>query len=42
MLLVWLPFDVAAKDSASTAETKFVDVDGVKLGCREVGRAIRS
>jgi len=37
LLLVWLPFDVAAKDSASTAETKFVEVDGVKLGYREVG-----
>lgn len=37
LMLVWLPFDVAAKDTASTAETKFVEVGGVKLGYREVG-----
>ena len=37
ILFVWLPFDVSAKDSASTVETKFVDVGGVKLGYREVG-----
>jgi pimeloyl-ACP methyl ester carboxylesterase len=37
ILLVWLPFEALAKDSASTAETKFVDVGGVKLGYREVG-----
>jgi alpha-beta hydrolase superfamily lysophospholipase len=37
ILLIWLPFDVSAKDSASTAETKFVEVGGVKLGYREVG-----
>lgn len=37
MILVWLPFQVLAKDSATTAETKFVDVGGVKLAYREVG-----
>jgi len=37
ILLVWLPFDVAAKDTAMTAQTKFVEVGGVKLGYREVG-----
>lgn len=37
LLLVWLPLDAVAKDSALTAETQFVEVDGVRLGYREVG-----
>lgn len=37
MLLVWLPLDVLAGATASTAETKFVEVGGIKLGYREVG-----
>lgn len=37
LLLVWLPLDLAAKDTALSAETKFVQVGGVKLGYREVG-----
>lgn len=37
MILVWLPMQVMAQGSAVTAETKYVDVDGVKLAYREVG-----
>ncbi|AJC79772.1 alpha/beta hydrolase family protein [Rhizobium etli bv. phaseoli str. IE4803] len=37
ILLLSLPIKVAAKDTAVTAETKSVEVGGVKLGYREVG-----
>jgi pimeloyl-ACP methyl ester carboxylesterase len=37
LLIAGLPLDLAAKDTASTAQTKFVEVSGVKLGYREVG-----
>lgn len=37
ILLVWLPFNVAAQDRALTAETRYVEVGGVELGYRDVG-----
>ena len=37
ILLVWSPHEAFAGDSAATAETKFVEVGGVKLAYREVG-----
>ena len=37
ILLVWLPFEAFAGESASTAETKYVEVGGVRLGYRELG-----
>ncbi|MBX9459358.1 MAG: alpha/beta hydrolase [Rhizobium sp.] len=37
MFFVWLPFQVFASETAGSAETKFVDVGGVKLAYREIG-----